>query len=79
MSGKLVTIHAAKTNLSRLIERVRQGEEIVIARGKEPVARLVPLTRAAGGRRFGAMKGKASTTDAFFEALPEDELSAWES
>lgn len=78
MSAKTVTIHAAKTHLSRLIERVRQGEEIVIARGKDPIAKLVPLVQAAGGRRFGAMKGKARTTDAFFEPLPEDELSAWE-
>jgi prevent-host-death family protein len=37
-----VTIHAAKTQLSKLIEQVERGEEVVIARGKEPVARLVP-------------------------------------
>jgi prevent-host-death family protein len=78
MLRKVVTIHAAKTNLSRLLDRVHKGEEIVIARGKEPVARLVPLAGAAAGRRFGAMKGKASTSSVFFEPLSEDELSSWE-
>jgi len=50
----------------------------VIARGKVPVARLVPVIEHAGGRRFGSMRGKANTTKAFFEPLPEDELANWE-
>jgi prevent-host-death family protein len=78
MSTKSVSIHAAKTHLSRLIERAHAGEEIVIARGKVPVARLVPVIEHAGGRRFGSMRGKANTTKAFFEPLPEDELANWE-
>ena len=73
-----VTIHAAKTNLSRLIERACKGEEIVIARGDEPVVRLVPITAAPRGRVFGAMHGKARVDDAFFEPLPPAELAAWE-
>ena len=72
------TIHAAKTHLSRLVERVEAGEEIVIARGKTPVARLVPLRSAPVGRRFGAMRGRAKVTAAFFEPLPPEELQAWE-
>jgi prevent-host-death family protein len=40
-----VTIHKAKTQLSKLIEQVERGEEVVIARGKEPVARLIPYAR----------------------------------
>ncbi|MFQ5765663.1 MAG: type II toxin-antitoxin system Phd/YefM family antitoxin [Rhodospirillales bacterium] len=73
-----VTIHDAKTHLSRLIRRAEAGEEIVIARGREPVARLVPV--AVGGRRrvFGAMRGRARVTEAFFEPLPADELAPWE-
>jgi antitoxin (DNA-binding transcriptional repressor) of toxin-antitoxin stability system len=78
MARKTVTIHVAKTNLSRLVALASKGEEIVIARGKLPVAKLVPLGGASGGRRFGAMKGKESTTAAFFEALPDDELDSWE-
>jgi prevent-host-death family protein len=74
---KPVTIHAAKTNLSRLIERACAGEEIVIARGRTPVARLVPVTPGKRGRRFGAMRGRARVGKAFFEPLPADELAAW--
>ena len=72
------TIHAAKTALSRLIKRACAGEEVVIARGDTPVVRLVPLVTPPRKRMFGALKGKARTTAAFFEPLPADELEAWE-
>lgn len=75
---KKVTIHAAKTNLSKLIESACAGEEVVITRGKTPVARLVPVTPAKTGRAFGALRGKIKVTDAFFEPLPPEELDAWE-
>ncbi len=75
---KAHSIHAAKTHLSRLVERAEAGEEIVIARGKTPVVRLVALRTTPIGRRFGAMRGRASVTDAFFEPLPADELRVWE-
>ena len=78
MSSKPVTIHAAKTHLSRLIDRACAGEDVVIARGKTPVVRLVPVDRPAPKRAFGAMKGKARVTESFFESLPEAELAAWE-
>jgi prevent-host-death family protein len=71
------TIHAAKTQLSRLIARANRGEDVVIARGSQPVARLVPITAEAQGRRFGAMRGRARATPAFFEPLPAAELDAW--
>jgi prevent-host-death family protein len=73
-----VTIHAAKTHLSRLIRRACAGEDIIIARGATPVARLVPMEPAGLGRVFGAMRGRARVDDAFFEPLSEDELAAWE-
>jgi len=76
--ARVVTIHAAKTNLSRLIEQARAGEEVVIARNKTPVVKLVPVEAPKPSRRFGAMKGKAATTRAFFEPLPPDEIGAWE-
>ena len=75
---RIVTIHAAKTNLSRLIAQARAGEKVVIARGKSPVVKLVPVDAPKPRRRFGAMKGKAATTRAFFERLPAGELAAWE-
>jgi prevent-host-death family protein len=73
-----VTVHAAKTRLSQLLARVEAGEEIILARGRQPIARLVPFVPAQGGRRFGAMRGQVSVGAAFFEALPEAELAAWE-
>ena len=73
-----VTIHKAKTQLSKLIERVERGEEVVIARGKEPVARLVPFVQERPKRGFGSMRGRASIGPEFWEPLPEDELKVWE-
>jgi prevent-host-death family protein len=73
-----VTIHQAKTNLSKLIERATQGEEIIIARGSNPVAKLVPLGAVKGKRQPGSMKGKLEIGPEFFEPLPEDELKGWE-
>lgn len=73
-----VTVHEAKTHLSRLLERVERGEEVVIARGRKPVARLVRVGRAErGGRRFGALRGKVVVGTEFFEPLPRDELERW--
>lgn len=74
-----VTIHEAKTQLSKLIARVEAGEEIVIARGKQPVAKLTALPRPHR-RVFGALKGKylVPPNSFFFDPLPEDELKAWE-
>lgn len=75
---KVVTIHAAKTHLSRLIEEVTEGEQVVIARGRDPVARLVPIKPQKKGRVFGAMRGRAKVDRRFFEPLPGEEIEAWE-
>ena len=74
----IVTIHQAKTNLSRLIEKVSKGEEVVIARGSKPVARLVPIGEVKGKRQPGSCRGKLCVGPEFFEPLPEAELSRWE-
>jgi prevent-host-death family protein len=74
----IVTIHTAKTTLSQLIARVEAGEEIVLARNKQPVARLVPIAQPTAGRRFGALRGIVSVEPTFFEPLPEDQLADWE-
>ena len=73
-----VTVHAAKTRLSQLLARVEAGEEIILARGSQPVARLVPYQTPPTKRRFGALRGLISVGPAFFEPLPEDELAGWE-
>lgn len=72
-----VTIHAAKTNLSKLIERVRNGEEIVIAKGKTPVARIVPI--ADGGFKIGILKEEAlGNAPDFLEPMSDEDLDLWE-
>lgn len=70
-----VNIHEAKAHLSRLLERARAGEEIIIAKNGVPWARLVPLASSTP-RVPGLLSGRVD--DAFFEPLPEDELDAWE-
>ena len=73
-----VTIHVAKTHLSRLVARAAAGEEIIILRGKTPVARLMAIASKPSQRRFGAYRGEFEVPDAFFEPLPEAELEAFE-
>jgi prevent-host-death family protein len=72
------TIHVAKTQLSKLIERAEAGEEVIIARRDKPVVRLVPVEPPKPKRQFGSMKGRASVGPEFFEPLPEEELKLWE-
>ena len=74
----VVTIHTAKTTLSQLLARVEAGEEIILARGKNPIAKLVPFPPASSKRRFGALRGQISVGPEFFEPLRDQELAAWE-
>jgi prevent-host-death family protein len=74
----IVTIHKAKTNLSRLIKKAAAGEEVIISRGDKPVARLVPVGESKGKRQPGSLKGKLKVGPEFFEPLPPEELTAWE-
>jgi prevent-host-death family protein len=74
-----VTIHRAKTELSKFIARVEKGEEIIIARRDKPVAKLVPISQPSKKPRVpGSWKGKFTVPDSFFEPLAEDELKLWE-
>lgn len=73
-----VTIHTAKTTLSQLLARVEAGEEIVLARGKMPIAKLVPYQPVAPKRQFGVLRGVVLVGPEFFEPLPDDEFAAWE-
>lgn len=75
---EIVTLHRAKTTLSQLVKRAEAGEEIVLARGKDPVAKLVPIGPPRKARRFGALRGVVSVGPEFFDPLPEQELAAWE-
>jgi len=73
-----VNIHEAKTHLSRLIERVSEGEEIVIAKSGKPVARLVPYERPRVPRQPGSMRDKLQVADDFDAPLPSELLAGFE-
>jgi len=71
-------IHEAKTQFSRLIERVAEGEEIIIAKAGKPVARLVPADKPAGPRTLGILHGKLKIPDDFDRPLPADVIASFE-
>ena len=68
-------VHAAKTQLSKLIEAALAGEEVIIAKGSKPAVRLVPVPQS--GFRLGMLTGQLGALPDF-DALPDDQLAAWE-
>jgi prevent-host-death family protein len=68
---KIVNIHEAKTHLSRLIQEVQDGEEIVIARGNEPLVRMVLVESARPRRGVGWAKGLIRIADDFDAPLED--------
>ncbi|HEY5299402.1 MAG TPA: type II toxin-antitoxin system Phd/YefM family antitoxin [Acetobacteraceae bacterium] len=73
-----VNIHAAKTQLSRLVDDAAAGEEIIIARSGKPVARLVALAPSRPKRTLGILGGKLKVPDDFDSPLPDDILDSFE-
>ena len=74
---KIHTIHEAKTNLSQLIKKACEGEEVIIARGDQPVVKLVPIAAAQKKRVPGGFEGKIWWTADAFDPLTEEELREW--
>jgi prevent-host-death family protein len=72
-----VSVHEAKTHLSRLIDKVLGGEEVVISRNREPVVRLVREAPPKKKPLLGAFKGQFKLDDSFFDPLPDEELARW--
>lgn len=72
-----VSVHEAKTHLSRLLKQVEAGEEVVIMRNKAPIARLVREGPPKKKPLLGAFKGQFTVDDSFFDPLPDDELARW--
>lgn len=68
----VVNIHEAKTHLSRLLEQVMQGEEVIIAKSGKPVARLVALGGSAKRRKPGSARGQIKMAEDFDDPLPGD-------
>lgn len=71
-----VNVHEAKTHLSRLLERVESGEEIVIGRAGRPVAKLVPYRQSEGPRTPGGWEGRVRVADDF-DGLPPELVAAF--
>ncbi len=72
MAIRVYNLYQAKTSLSRLVNRVAKGEEIVIAKAGVPVARLVPIAQASRRRKPGGWKGKVRIGRDFDAPLPPD-------
>ena len=75
---RTVNIHEAKTHLSRLVEEVSEGEEIIIARAGKPVARLVPAKKVRGRRKLGFLAGKLKVPADFDAPLPDEVTAGFE-
>ena len=68
------TVHQAKTNLSRLIKEAEKGAEVIITRGKKPVAKLVPISKAAKKRMPDMLKGQIWSAPDAFDPLTDEEM-----
>ena len=77
MADSTVNIHEAKTHLSRLVERVERGDEVVIARAGRPVARLVPFRPRTAPRVPGLWRGRVEVAPDF-DAMPEGLIEDFE-
>ena len=76
-SSLQVNVHEAKTQLSKLIAKVEQGEEVVIARDGKPIAKLVPFRAPAKRLRIDDWKGRIWMSPDFDAPLSEEELEEW--
>lgn len=74
---RIVNVHEAKTHLSRLLDRVARGDEVIIAKAGKPIARLIPFARP-GQRVLGLDAGRVHIADDFDAPLPEDILADFE-
>lgn len=77
-TGSTVNIHQAKTQLSRLVDEVVKGKEVVIAKAGKPMAKLVPLAEPKPPRKPGFLKGKLQIAADFDAPLPPELQDAFE-
>jgi prevent-host-death family protein len=73
----MYTVHQAKTNLSKLIREAENGQPVIIARGKKPVAKIVALVKPRKRRVPGRLKGKIRIHPSFFDPMTKEELAEW--
>ena len=74
----IVNVHQAKTHLSRLLEEVAAGAEVVIAKAGKPVARLVPIVPVTRPKSLGLLRGRITVPDDFDAPLSPDVLAEFE-
>jgi prevent-host-death family protein len=76
--SETVNVHEAKTHLSRLLERVAVGEEIILAKAGTPVAKLVPIVREVERRSSGSAAGRVRVREDFDAPLPDEVAEGFE-
>ena len=76
--SKVITLHEAKTHLSRIVDEVAGGAEIIIAKAGKPMARLAPITHRARKKKLGLLKGKVNVPDDFNTPLDEEVIDQFE-
>lgn len=75
---KVLNIHEAKTHLSRIVEEVAAGKEVIIAKAGKPMARLSPITAKVKKKKLGLLKGKIKIVGDFNAPLPDEVLAGFE-
>ena len=76
--GTIINIHEAKTHLSRIVDEVAAGAEVIIAKAGKPMARLSPIAGLPKAKKLGQLKGKIKVPDDFNAPLPEEVLKQFE-
>lgn len=75
---KVLNIHEAKTHLSRIVEEVAAGKEVIIAKAGKPMARLSPITASVKKKNLGLLKGRIKIVGDFNAPLPDEVLETFE-
>jgi prevent-host-death family protein len=78
MAGNIVNIHEAKTNLSRIVDEVAAGAEVIIAKAGKPMARLTPIEAPIKAKKLGQLKGRIKVPTDFNAPLDEETLAQFE-
>lgn len=76
--ASIINIHDAKTHLSRIVDEVAAGTEVIIAKAGKPLARLSPISAPVKKKKLGLLKGKVKVSDDFNAPLPDDVLADFE-
>jgi prevent-host-death family protein len=76
--AKIVNIHEAKTHLSKIVDEVAAGSEVIIAKAGKPLAKLAPISASPRKKKLGLLKGKVKVPDDFNAPLPPDVLADFE-